>query len=594
MKKLILIATSIAILLASCTRAEMGNGAPDGINFSAGFMDSKVALSADGDRFSACWSNMDTVGIFCSAVSGPDYPYIANVDAADASACIFSPLDYKREFSCQEQDCIYYAYYPYSSASTSASDARFSLPSRQVQAKDGSTAHLGRLMPFISTPQEVKATDGKAELQFKPLFSVVELDIDMKQPQQQPVLISNVALTSGSTPIASDAVSCDITAENPVISAGAPSEMIELTLSECIKAGVGTPGKAYLVALPARYDKLEAKITAINGAVATVGLPAVTFSSGGNYAHPITLEVSDFVAAAPFGVSTGMSTVTAGTPVSFTFSGDVRTISMYSGEQYHEYRYADEDRLEPAASMMSFMNALSAGNQPNCTSVKVSADFSGVMTEESIIAATWTDITDRFTMPGEIKGDLNPVSKIDTYNQYFVKSGECDLAPYFTDSKKLYIAFFYHIDQYQAAKDNKRTGSYITCFKVEGQYEMSKTNISLVSGKNMSGVLQQPGWITPATSAGVPDAPCFRFFADLSPKTDRDAYAVTTAPISPNYVNKGHDTPISVKGTDEVMPSRFEYTFKEPGTYEVVFVSQSMTITGASEEQIHKIEIVVK
>ena len=74
----------------------------------------------------------------------------------------------------------------------------------------------------------------------------------------------------------------------------------------------------------------------------------------------------------------------------------------------------------------------------------------------------------------------------------------------------------------------------------------------------------------------------WEFWCESKPKGDRDSYAVTNR-LERKVSNFGPDKPESVKSADGQMPQNFSYVFAEPGTYEVVLVGRSKTLTDETE-----------
>ena len=235
------------------------------------------------------------------------------------------------------------------------------------------------------------------------------------------------------------------------------------------------------------------------------------------------------------------------------------------------------------------MHATGAGYQVDAVTVRVSEDFSGEMTESAVKAATWTDISDRFTFSttaGPNHAD-NPFTKsLAVYNSYFVNSGKQDITDCYGPSGKMYLAFFYHIDAYDAALDNSRTMHYLTRIEVPGQYSLSPDNTTIIQGSNYNAAEDKanvPAWQTPKTDLGIPDYPGFRFAAAFKPSSDRDAWAIANNPLVKRETNYGHDSPIVVKESSQDMPAAFAHVFEEPGTYEVVFVARRPRLDGSTQ-----------
>lgn len=97
--------------------------------------------------------------------------------------------------------------------------------------------------------------------------------------------------------------------------------------------------------------------------------------------------------------------------VTFKFSGDPDNVVFYSGESGSDYHYRNRySRI--VAPNLSFTSSYSSGGIPNTLRVLVSNDFKPeyeymagapttvIYTKWAVEEATWTDITDRFMLPG--------------------------------------------------------------------------------------------------------------------------------------------------------------------------------------------------
>ena len=161
-----------------------------------------------------------------------------------------------------------------------------------------------------------------------------------------------------------------------------------------------------------------------------------------------------------FDVSLEAETFKVGEPVRFHFSGNPDFIIFYSGEKGNDYAYKDTDRITDSEMTFSFSTTTTAGTagNPNPSHVPVcySTDFSGEYTEEAVRAATWIDITDRFTMPT----DTGITALL---------SGDVNVTEYFSDPETpLYFSFHWVVEPYDAAIKNGRTQWNIQATKFNG------------------------------------------------------------------------------------------------------------------------------
>src|SRR5690606_20982479 len=95
--------------------------------------------------------------------------------------------------------------------------------------------------------------------------------------------------------------------------------------------------------------------------------------------------------------------------------------------------------VPPGDVSLTFENRVIYGAQPDQFSVLVSSDFSGVRNIDAIRAATWQNVTDRFTL-----------ATTDVYTS----AGTADISDLVVDGKPLYLTFRYIFDP---AKGTPRT-----------------------------------------------------------------------------------------------------------------------------------------
>ena len=584
--KRVLFALTVLFLTASCAEKGPQVWDQEPVRFTATASGTRTLFSLSGeDALTVVWAPDDTIGIWCSGATRGNFPYVAEVSKIDASSALFNAVSEETMFLFDGSPCSYYAYYPWREGISAEPIVRFPVPPAQNQSAEGDVAHLAAMQLFRAEPVSVSAEGSQAEFHFTPAFATVRLDLRMKDGSSVSVPVRRIRLRSDDNPLSAERMTLDLSdpASLPVTDAG--EREVSLGFGTLPVLDPDHAAAAFLTVLPGTHaSDITAEVTAIDGSVASATLPAVTFSAGKLYSRSLSFDVEDFVQADPFDVQATSLTATAGEPLLFTISGSASGIGFFSGEKFHDYDYAEKDRIEVLPLMVSFKHALAAGKQNNHPLVKISSDYTGEMTETAILAATWTDISEHFTFATENLGSSNPITtNLETYNQYFVDSGEYDLAPHFASADSLYIAMFWHVDQYDSGLDNTRTVSYVTRFRV-GDWEMSPAGLTFVwdavkwSGVSASNV---PQWQTPKND--VPNYPAFRFMSDFKPTADRDAYAVANQAFK-SKKNYGPDQPVVVQDPAEETPVSYSYTFEEPGTYKVVFVASCPTLTGDKTE----------
>ena len=155
--------------------------------------------------------------------------------------------------------------------------------------------------------------------------------------------------------------------------------------------------------------------------------------------------------------------------VRFVFSGNAKNIVFYSGENGSEYRNHNRYHTGYVTPHVRFSSAYSSGNIPNTLRVMVSNDFkpeyeylSGtanltLYTKAGVEAATWTDITNRFRLPGN---QLTPGVQ---------EGGEAVISE-FHQSLPLFIAFRFDADK--SSDESLMPGEWtFSQFSIRNEYD---------------------------------------------------------------------------------------------------------------------------
>ncbi len=278
-------------------------------------------------------------------------------------------------------------------------------------------------------------------------------------------------------------------------------------------------------------------------------------------------------------------TVKAGEKVRIELKGMAEVIGVFTGEEGHDYAYAEKARMVDPRMILSFESYYTSGKQRKPLSVKCSTDFDGQLTEASVKKAHWIDLTPWCTMPSRIEGTdgdkIPPTS-----------SGPVDLTQYFEGDKPLYVCFFYQVDPFVRSEWNNRTMAVVGKIKVDADaagivknaYWVDRDNIRIIKGDNYGNDKTVP------VLGGKGSAVTVRFSSAFKPSTARSAYAVTTPIQKGRAVSFGTDDPLYIKVKNEPMPASFEHTFTVPGNYDVVFVAYD----AAGNKSEHKVVVKVK
>lgn len=554
------------------------------MRFSASVPETRTVFKPSGDGVSVTWAQDDTIGIWSSNTTRGNFPYVAGVTKTDATKAQFSVVSEDKMFLYDGTSCTYYAYWPYDPAQNEVTpELRFSLPALQRQAAAGDVSHLSGLSIFRADPVTVSGSSAQADFVFRPALSNIHFALAMDAGQTLSVPIRKVRLVSADAPLSAASASIDLKTAGSVPVVGEGATDVTLSFETMPALVTGSNADAYLAVVPGKHQAaLTAEITAVDGSVASYSLPAVEFVPGKIYSREIKVKETDFVQAEPFDISASSLSIAAGQTVDFSISGAASEIEFWSGEKFHDYAYASTDRIDYEKIYMTFLQALLAGGQGDCLKVKLSTDFNGTKTETAILSSTWTDITDAFNLDTEIMGTGNPNSATNYYK--FKKAADVAVSDY-AAGKPFRVVLFWH-----ALPDKGgRTVSWVTGLKVwnadgvlMNQDESKGTNPFIIEGASYGTDSNHCGWFD--IPAGLGTSNCLRFFSTftLTGTAERHAYAVIDNSFQSKQTNLGPDKPAAVQKPGEDTPSAYSYTFEQPGTYNVVFVSTVMALDGSS------------
>lgn len=207
--------------------------------------------------------------------------------------------------------------------------------------------------------------------------------------------------------------------------------------------------------------------------------------------------------------------------------------------------YADNDLLVDFVSYTDYVNFV----HPNFQ-ILISSDFNGIYDADNVATATWTDVTDEFTLP-EKTGKNTP-------------SGQVSLKDYVgkDEGTLFYLAFRYY-DKDGVAQKNRWVVRSINIKKKSPEGQLTTVaNVKTAGWQNvaMSGSMK---WTLPGTQL---------LAAGNVNTNDKDAWVIS----------KGFDLYAAEPATGEILKNistevqKYEYVYNAPGVYEVVFASSSV------------------
>lgn len=273
-------------------------------------------------------------------------------------------------------------------------------------------------------------------------------------------------------------------------------------------------------------------------------------------------------------VTADKTTIKAGGSVTFKFEGSPQMLSFYSGEFLKDYNYVTSSRALKNC-YLSFSSATVATiQQANQLAVLVSADFDGKYAIDNIKAATWVDITKRFTLAN---------------NATVTPSTEVDIMDLAAAGKPLYLAFRYTTrpqTEFLAANDWNITAVLLKSKFDDGEVTLmdygSGSNFSVFSYGN-----KQAG-------RSLVNSTTIQFkgnaTAELKEEYTEDWGISRAIYISPNDL--GNDKATALKLFREAKKESYTYTYSKAGTYTATFIAETNNVYG-NKKVVRQIEITV-
>lgn len=583
-------ALSAALLAAGCTTdtdipAEMSVESGNTVVFSSAPTQSRTEIDEENGRFSIRWSEADQVGIYSACPdrsAGDNFAYSAIPAKENATQCVFSPAyaDDVIEWQDTEQQS-FYAYAPYAYLQSNCAPSAFpiSVPAVQEQIPGG-TAHLSALYFMkaepVTLPAKTPQPQSGVSLKFHGVPALFNLRLKMDAASSIDVPIKEIRLVSDGGNDLAYTGTIDLTAPLPEaydiipVSKSEASKELTLTFSSNLILSKAGYKNVYAVVAPGSQPVgcLRIELRAIDNSVATIDLPkAVDFKSNRSYTMDFTVGLDDFVAKDSFDVSLTGNTFRTGEEVTFEMSGLADRILFYSGEEGNDYAYHDRDRIYPATMKFSFSTLLAnAGGQNDPLKLKYSTNYSGDPTEEAILAADWTDISDRFAFANVIGGPAVP-------------SGNIDITDLFPEQGSLYLCYFYTVKP----DGSGRTQCTLSATELNYEVRGKTTNIFTYSTENIKLIVGASYADNNDKTLPSQNNSRILFNSTYKPAQYRYAYATTNALTKVAPVNVGPDAPIIAKRESDPQVTSYVHIFDTPGSYNVTFVAEVMTITGTKQ-----------
>ena len=296
-------------------------------------------------------------------------------------------------------------------------------------------------------------------------------------------------------------------------------------------------------------------------------LAATTFTSCDNN----SIEELDFNVS----IENGTTTVKAGEPVTFLFSGDPDYLIFYSGE--FGKKYANRNRYHADIQDLTLTYDLelkyARKDYRNGLRVLISEDFSGVYDEENVNAATWTDLDGQLKVPVI-------TSTYEGYQSGAVTDVTIDMSAY--EDKPFYIALEYNMspltDQ-ELADGQVHPDAY---FYPELSYTLDGKTMEKTSPKTDFNF----GFVDIVRNTNSTDNPtvtnCDDTRVSINGRRGRNGTHIWAISQKIDASKVSADEGESIKSLSAALPS-YEYIYTEPGEYTATFVARNANAWNMAE-----------
>ncbi|WP_119080540.1 DUF5017 domain-containing protein [Chitinophaga alhagiae] len=262
--------------------------------------------------------------------------------------------------------------------------------------------------------------------------------------------------------------------------------------------------------------------------------------------------------------------------VTFGFSGDAQIVSFYPGIMGNDYSYREGRMLDIKGLLSSFSTTLNNGTQENQLSVLVSSDFNGTYDIGNIRAATWTDITDRFTLNSRNASASLP-------------SGTKDVKDLLVEGKPFYYAFRY-ICKPQSVHGANSTWR-IRAFSLESQTDLGTVPLASLTTADWQ-LINEGAVVDPGRGAVIESSGAIRLNGNhLHKEEDTESWAVSKGFVLAK-TDMGPDRPIAIKSVINPRLTTYAFNYTAPGTYKVAFIASNTSYEG-QYSVVREIEITV-
>ena len=286
-----------------------------------------------------------------------------------------------------------------------------------------------------------------------------------------------------------------------------------------------------------------------------------------------------------FEITVEKSEYSVGEVVTFNIQGNPDLITFYSGEKGNSYEFVDKDRIAETQMFFSFRTTIAKNStnslNPSVVLISYSKDFSGEYTEEAIEKATWTDITEKFTLPDKVEVEKLP-------------SGSVEMSSVYGDNNEIYLKYDYNVKAYDASARNGRAVWTFTDVNVLGDidgveerlYDISEMGWKIVIGEGYDESGQDKGNLPKVDVNKITMQSAFK------PSNDKTAWAVSGPIRKLDVVNYGPDKGVGIKALADPIKTSYEYKYSAPGEYQVTFVAKKID-SDRQKEVVRQLKLII-
>jgi hypothetical protein len=273
----------------------------------------------------------------------------------------------------------------------------------------------------------------------------------------------------------------------------------------------------------------------------------------------------DEVGTPEFEVSANASTYKLGDSIIFTFKGNPQNIVFWPGTPGKTYEYRNRTFTTGNKLLVKFNTYQQFGIRNNM-SVLISNDFNGISDTNSVKAATWTDITSRFTL---------------SQGADQVQSGTVDLSEFTAGNKAATIAFRYVIP---AVSNPNRW--VIRTFNADNQAEDGTiTPMATMASAGWKSVSFQ----NPASGWSVTSA---QLLSQATANNADDDWVLSKS-FNPNTVSPDKGIPIKNITTNLTRYVPANDVYSKPGTYKVIFEASNASYQNEPPRVVKELTITI-